>query len=381
MGKSALATFIIAITLVAATMTAACSPDRPSANTSTAVPSDMPGARGSGNLNSASDAITIMQPLPGAVVTNTVTVLASGPASAGDIHVRLTANGDYLAESTVTPAGAKGPVGVFSTTLQFEPVSIASDGEVTVSRTADGNNTVEQKVSVHVRLAPANARAISGPVINLSPDNGKAGTPVVVVGDGFPSDRMVEIRLSGVNTEATEHAYVSTRTGPNGELKVSFTMPAYWPSGDPIVAPQVLVVASTPDFVSKAIAIFNYSTGTAPEARTPLPGEKPAAVMAEAFLRAWASGSPADTLSYLSTDFRSRVAADGGAEAGIARAMGVQGVPSRSSVAVVASSADETIVRATLQTDTGVARADLTLQEAADGWKIVWIAPAVSEVQ
>jgi hypothetical protein len=340
----------------------------------------MPGARNSSLLTQPGGAIEIAQPRPGTVVTNTVTVLGTGQSGADAYHIGVETGGRYLAQSTVTPA-ITGSTGAFTVTLRFDPVASPADGQVTVYTTAAGSTAVEEQAVVPVRLAPANVQAISGPVIQLSPDNGKAGTPVVVLGEGFPSDSLVEIRLSGVSTEATEHAYVSGRTSNSGAFKLAFTMPAFWPSGDPILAPQVLVVASTPDFVNKATAIFGYNSGSGVVGRTPLPGEQPAARMAEAFLRAWASGSPGESLSYLSADFRNRVSADGSVAAGISKLLGVHGTPGRTTVVVVSSSADETVVRVTLQGDNGASRADLTMQEDADGWQIVWIAPAGKEVQ
>jgi hypothetical protein len=285
MRKSVLATFITTISLVAVIIVGACSPDRPGSNARTAVPSDMPGARNSAAFNGSSGAIEIAQPLPGTVVTNTVTVFGTGQVGASEYHIGVESEGRYLAETTVTPSSAE-PTGAFTVTLRFDPVAAPADGQITVYTTSGADGAVMEQAIVPVRLAPANIQAISGPVIHLSPNTGKAGTPVAVLGEGFPAGRTVEIRLSGVSTEATEHAYASGTTGSSGDFKLAFTMPAYWPSGDPILAPQVLVVASTPDFVSTATAIFGYNAVVAPEEGTPLPGEQPAALMAKDDLQA-----------------------------------------------------------------------------------------------
>lgn len=380
MRKTALATFIVTLSLVAASILGACSTDRPGGNTRTAVPRDMPGARNSAGLTGGNGAIDIAQPLPGTIVTNTVTVLGTGSASAGEYHVGVMTDGRYLAEETFT-AAPNGSSGIFTVTLRFDPVTAPADGQVTVSTTSGGDGSPEQEASVPVKLAPANMKAISGPVIHLSPDTGKAGTPVVVMGEGFPPDRTVEIRLSGVSTEATEHAYVSGRTGAGGDFRLSFTMPAYWPNGDPIVSPQVLVVASTPDFVSKATAIFGYNSAVSPGPPTALPSEQPAPRVAEAFLSAWMSGTPGEALDYFSPDYGQRIASDGGVTEGIAGALGIQGTPTATSVAVVSASDEETVVRVTFESDTGSTRADITMQKAADGWQVVWIGPAGSEMR
>lgn len=366
--------------LVAVTILAACSPDRPDSGGRTVVPSDMPGARNSASITSANGAIRIVYPLPGTVVTNTVTIQGTSQVAGAEYHVGVEARGLYLAEETLA-AEDIGPSGAFSVTLSFDPVTQPVDGEVIVYTTEAEGGSVDQQAIVPVKLAPAGTRTFGGPVIHLSPDNGKPGTPVVVIGEGFPSNSIVEIRLSGVSTEATEQAYASGRTDSYGAFKLSFTMPAFWPSGDPILAPEVLIVASTPDFVTKATAVFAFGSSAAPQSGTPLPGAEPAVRMAEAFLRAWSDGSPTEALNYLSLDYRTRVSSGGSATTGIARLLGMKGVPGRSSVAVVAASLDETVVRATIQTEGGPLRADITLEEAPGGWQIVWIAPALSDVR
>jgi hypothetical protein len=253
----------------------ACSTDRPTGNARTAVPNDMPGARNSSAVSGGTGAIEIAQPLPGTVVTNTITVLATAVAGAEEYHVGLVAGGRYIVEDTVT-RDSQHASGVFSVTLRFEPVPAPADGAVTIWTVPGKNGEAAQPASVPVKLAPAGVMAINGPVIHLSPDSGKAGTNVAVIGEHFPPGQPVEIRLSGVSTEATEHAYASGRIEPTGEFKLTFTMPAYWPNGDPIVSPEVLVVASTPDFVSKATAVFGYSSVAAPEPPTPQPARSSA---------------------------------------------------------------------------------------------------------
>jgi hypothetical protein len=379
MRKSALATFIATLTLVAVTLVSACSPDRPDSSARTVVPSDMPGARNSAAVTSSNDSISIAYPLPGTVVTNTVTVRGSGQVTGAAYHVGIGAGGLYLAEADVAPESL-GAAGAFSVTLNFDPVDAPVDGEVTVYTTT-GTGSVDRQAVVPVKLAPASVSAVSGPVIHLSPETGRAGTPVVVIGEGFPPGATVEVRLSGVSTEATEQAYISGVTGPGGDFKLSFIMPAFWPNGDPIVAPQVLVVASTPDFVSKATAVFGYSSTAAPESGTPLPGDQPTARIARDFLQAWSSGSPNDALDYLSPEYRIQVIADGGVKAGIAHNLGVDRVPEATTVAVIASSRGETVVRATFQDEGGAHRADITFEEAIEGWKIVWIGPAVGDMR
>jgi hypothetical protein len=340
----------------------------------------MPGARNSASITSANGAIRIAYPLPGTVVTNTVTVQGTSQVAGAEYHVGVEARGLYLAEETLA-AEQIGSAGAFSVTLSFDPVTEPVDGEVIVYTTEAEGGSVDQQAVVPVKLAPAGTMTFGGPVIHLSPDNGKPGTPVVVIGEGFPSDTVVEIRLSGVSTEATEQAYASGRTDSSGAFKLSFTMPAFWPSGDPILAPEVLIVASTPDFVTKATAVFGFASTAGPESGTPLPGTEPAVRMAEAFLHAWSEGSSTEALNYLRVDYRTQVSSGGSATTGIARLLGMKGVPGRSTVAVLAATPDETVVRAIIQTEGGPLRADITLEEAPRGWQIVWIAPALSDAR
>jgi hypothetical protein len=77
-----------------------------------------------------------------------------------------------------------------------------------------------------------------------------------VTGEHFPQWSRVEIHLGGLDTEATRQAYAATTADGTGAIDVDFALPDHWPNGDAIVQPQVVVVAATPDFVSKATAIF-----------------------------------------------------------------------------------------------------------------------------
>ena len=298
MRKSVIATFIVTLSLVAAVVFSACSPDRPAKDTRTAVPSDMPGARNSSAFAPPPSAIEISQPLPGTIVTNTVTVLATGQRGSAAYHVDLETKGRTIARANVTPSeNSASPV--FSVTLEFEPVTEAVDGELNVYTASGDAISNEPEAVVPLRLAPASMKVISGPAIRLSPDTGKAGTPVVVQGEGFPPGRTVEIRLSGISTEATEHDYASGTTGPAGEFHLAFTMPAFWPNGDPIVSSEVLVVASTPDFVSKATAVFEYGSDASPGVPTPLPEQRPALRLSQAMQKAMALSNPEGVTNYL----------------------------------------------------------------------------------
>lgn len=104
-------------------------------------------------------------------------------------------------------------------------------------------------------------------VIRLSPNRGGAGKQVLIVGDNFPADADVEIHLGGLNTGATEHVYATFRSDGSGAVRGTFLMPEYWPTGEQILVPQVVVLATTPDFLYKATAEFSYES----EAGSPIP--------------------------------------------------------------------------------------------------------------
>ena len=128
------------------------------------------------------------------------------------------------------------------------------------SGTSTGNNVTG--TGTRVPTIPATASGME-PTISLTPDKGKGGSSITVTGQHFPEWSRVEIHLGGLDTEATRQAYAATTANGEGDIDVDFALPDHWPNGDPIVQPQVVVVAATPDFVSKASAILvNESSPT-----------------------------------------------------------------------------------------------------------------------
>jgi hypothetical protein len=79
----------------------------------------------------------------------------------------------------------------------------------------------------------------------------------------------VQIRLGGTNTAATERSYASVKAGQDGAIRVRFMMPAWWPDGEAITTPEVVVVASTADFVYKGSAVFTYDGNSPPKTTIP----------------------------------------------------------------------------------------------------------------
>jgi len=97
------------------------------------------------------------------------------------------------------------------------------------------------------------------PAIVLDPMTGGPGTPVVVIGSGFPAKIPVSVRLGPPSVGATPQSYGDTTTDAEGIFTLSFTMPAQWPDGAPITQSEMVVVALNEDGSIKATAPFDYT--------------------------------------------------------------------------------------------------------------------------
>ena len=223
-------------------------------------------------LTLSSNTLHITSPLPGSVVTETVTVYAEGTAFENTFNIDLMVGGKAVANTVVTTDAPIGELSAFTATLELAPVSAATGAELHVYTTSPQDGHIDQSASVPLKLVPASASQDIGTTttntagIRLSPDRGGAGKQVLIVGDNFPASSDVEIHLGVLNTGATEHVYATLRSDANGSINGTFVMPKYWPSGEEILVPQVVVLATTPDFRYKATAEFNYD----PDAAAPL---------------------------------------------------------------------------------------------------------------
>lgn len=317
------------------------------------------------------NSLRIAEPLPGTVLTNSVTVRGEGRAFENTILVEVTAGGQVLGKEIVTTAAEMGQVGEFTVTVKLTPVAAPTDGTLRIYTESPVDGSIDQQTSVPIKLVPLDTPATLTvqPSIRLAPDSGKAGTEVVVSGEGFPAGGDVEIRLGGLQTSATQQVYATTQADNMGAIKASFTIPERWPNGDTIVQPQVVVLASTPDLVTKASAIFEYGSEGAP----PPKEEGTALQVAQGFVSAWTGGDEKTALGYLDGAIRETVQADGNVQANIARLMGVQNMPQSSSVETVKSGTDLTIVRVTLQFAEGSSQADFALKQNGGKWVITGI--------
>ncbi|HEX9988771.1 MAG TPA: Gmad2 immunoglobulin-like domain-containing protein [Chloroflexia bacterium] len=317
------------------------------------------------------NSLRIAEPLPGSVLTNSVTVRGEGRAFENTILVEVTAGGQVLGKEIVTTAAEMGQVGEFTVTVKLTPVAAPTDGTLTIFTESPKDGGIDQQTSVPVKLVALDTPATLTvqPSIHLAPGSGKGGTVVVVSGEGFPVGGDVEIRLGGLQTGATQQVYAATRADKMGAIKASFTMPEQWPNGDSIVQPQVVVLAATPDLVTKASAVFEYGGQEATSPRQ----EGTAMQVAQDFVSAWTKDDEKAALGYLNSELRETVQAGSDAQANISRLMGVQNIPQSSSFETVKNSTDLRVIRVTLHFAEGSSQADLALKQRSGKWLITGI--------
>jgi hypothetical protein len=135
---------------------------------------------------------------------------------------------------------------------------------------------------------------IESPGISVDPESGGPGTIVLITGHGFPAHTPVEIRLGPPDVGATPQSYAETISNIDGEFELSFTMPAEWPDGSPILIEEMVIAAINNDASIKSTIPFRYQvdslsatfaldsrgagrTPSVPEVQSPL--EKPALQM------------------------------------------------------------------------------------------------------
>ncbi|HYO49884.1 MAG TPA: Gmad2 immunoglobulin-like domain-containing protein [Chloroflexia bacterium] len=368
---SAVGILLVIITLVATACggpaTTASTPVAPAQKVQDATPDPLSTQMGPPMENS----LRIAEPLPGSVLTDSVTVRGEGRAFENTILVEVKAGGQVLGKEIVTTAADTGQVGEFTVTVKLTPVAAPTDGTLRIYTESPVDGSIDQQTSVPVKLMPLDTPATLTvqPSIHLAPGNGKGGTVVVVSGEGFPAGGDVEVRLGGLQTGATQQVYATTQADKMGAITASFTMPERWPNGDSIVQPQVVVLASTPDLVTKASAVFEYGSEQASTSKA----EGTALQAAQDFVSVWIKGDEKAVLGYLDSQIRQTVQADGDMQGNIARLMGVQNIPQSSSVETIRSGADLTIVRVTLQFAEGSSQADLALKQSGGKWLITGI--------
>lgn len=131
-------------------------------------------------------------------------------------------------------------------------------------------------------LPTASPAAITeGPMITINPARGTADTQVTVNAVGFPANVRLDLYLAGVVRASAAAAsrpqsYANATTDGIGNATLTFAVPTTWPSGDPLLTGQLVVLVATEDFAARANATFEYTAPTVPTATpttppTPIP--------------------------------------------------------------------------------------------------------------
>ena len=212
--------------------------------------------------------LKISEPLTGTIIVDKVEVKGEGMAFENRITVEVVAkNGVPLGRSIVTTNAQPGEIGQFTADVTVGPVSTDTTGFVTIYTTSAKDGSIDQRASVpvlikaHGQTTPTRTSG-NRPNIRISPIRGRSGMEITVVGSGFRAGGTVQIRLGTVNAGAAPDVYATTQAGEHGNIQASFIMPFEWPNGEPINLHQIVVIASSPDFIDKATAQFTFETPT-----------------------------------------------------------------------------------------------------------------------
>lgn len=111
--------------------------------------------------------------------------------------------------------------------------------------------------------------------VAVDPTSGAAGTEVIVIGEGFPANIEINIRLGPPEVGASPEAYATTITTETGAFVTAFAIPDKWPDETPIVDEELLIIALIPDGSVKATVPFDYQPSLAPEITLTPPNGNP----------------------------------------------------------------------------------------------------------
>jgi hypothetical protein len=111
------------------------------------------------------------------------------------------------------------------------------------------------------------------PYTDVNPTSGPAGANVVVTGGGFPANTAVYLYLgapvSAARAQADPLRYASAVTDSRGEYRLTFVMPATWPSGTPIEPGRLTVLVATDNFTVEASDTFEFRAARPPVSPAP----------------------------------------------------------------------------------------------------------------
>ncbi len=117
--------------------------------------------------------------------------------------------------------------------------------------------------------------ARQGPAATVDPTSGSANSTATVTATGFPANVRVDLYLAGLvrASEVAERpqSYATATTDGSGRALLTFTLPSTWPSGEPMLAGQLVLLVATTDFATRANALFDYRPPTMPTATITAP--------------------------------------------------------------------------------------------------------------
>jgi hypothetical protein len=103
--------------------------------------------------------LKIAEPLPGTVITGSVTVKGEGRAFENTILVAVVAGGKTVGKDIVTTTAEAGQTGYFTITVPVTPVARSTDGYVTIYTESAKDGSIDQQASVNVRFEPPGTTA------------------------------------------------------------------------------------------------------------------------------------------------------------------------------------------------------------------------------
>ncbi|MCB0187278.1 MAG: hypothetical protein KDE31_23585, partial [Caldilineaceae bacterium] len=120
-----------------------------------------------------------------------------------------------------------------------------------------------------------------GAAVTVEPAAGTAGTTIMLTATGFPANTQVDLYLAGLirASAAAERpqSYATATTDANGNATLSFVLPSTWPSGEPLLTGDLVMLVATQDFAVRANTTFSYTAPTVPTpTSTALPTLPPA---------------------------------------------------------------------------------------------------------
>lgn len=216
-------------------------------------------------VSNRKNSLAISEPLPNATIGEKVTVKGEGIAYEGTIFVEVVVGSRVLGRALVTTEAEPNEVAYFTTDVVVTPLGSETEGQVVIYTTSPKDGAVDQYAAVPVKIRSSGGGSPTSvadpqPSIRINPTRGRAGTEVTIVGAGFPAGGEVQVRIGSLNSGADPYVYASTEAGQHGNIQVSFVVPKEWQNGEPITLPELLVLASTPDYAIKATAQFAYDT-------------------------------------------------------------------------------------------------------------------------